>query len=162
REQTMLHQPQDVVGAIAEIHDVPDVFDIDIVTKLVAEPLADAFERAAKAGAGGTVTAHAYVNWSVHRRCSRQDDRPLAPTATPDAASPIPRATRMPATPVAEASSPASAGKTIWPTRLPVMRSVSAVPQASAGARCTTPEMVKVEAMPMAKPSTMSTAYIIG
>jgi len=68
----------------------------------------------------------------------------------------------MPATPVAAASTPASAGNTICPTRLPVIRSVSAVPQTSGGARYMTPERVSVEAIPMAKPSQMRIAYIVG
>jgi hypothetical protein len=63
----VLDQPQDVVGAIAEIHDVPDVLDLDVVSEFAVEPLADALERAAKPGAGGTVAAHADLNRCRHQ-----------------------------------------------------------------------------------------------
>jgi hypothetical protein len=48
------------------------------------------------------------------------------------------------------------------PDAMPVMRKVSAVPHASGGARYMTPERVSVEAMPMATPKPMRTAYMMG
>src|SRR5262245_20957270 len=163
RQQAMLDEPQDVLGPIAEVHDVPDVFDLDLRAEFGNEPVADQLERATEAGGRGAVAAHANLDWFGHGSPPQGAGGGwLIAMATPDAARPKPSASRMPPTPVAAASTPASAGNTIWPTRLPVIRSVSAVPVASAGARCTTPEMVSVEAMPMAKPRAMSTMYIAG
>src|SRR5439155_3875916 len=143
-EEAVLDQPQDILGAIAEIHDVPDVLDLQALAELGREPVADEFERAAKAGGRGPVTSHADLDPIAHA-CPRGC---LIATAMPEAARPSPNASRMPTTPVAAARSPASAGKTICPMRLPVIRKVSAVPQACAGARWTTLDMVSVEAMP--------------
>src|SRR5262249_23359869 len=141
----------------------PDVFDLDARAEFGCEPLADQLERAAEPGGRGPVAAHANLDWIGHGSSSQDAGGGwLIAMAMPDAARPKPSASRMPPTPVAAASTPASAGNTIWPTRLPVIRSVSAVPVASAGARCTTPEMVSVEAMPMAKPNTISATYISG
>ena len=59
RQQAVLDQPQDVLGAVAEVHDVPDIFDLDAVAELGDEAVADELERAAETGAGGTVASHA-------------------------------------------------------------------------------------------------------
>src|SRR5262249_50928149 len=169
REQAVLDQPQDIVGAIPQIHDVPDILDRDAVAELCRQPVADTLERAAEAGAGGAVASHSDLDRPGHG-CSSSARRVMssagggrsAAPRPPPPRRPPPRASRMPPTPVAAASSPASAGNRICPTRLPVMRSVSAVPQTSGGARYMTPESVSVEAMPMAKPSPTSTRYMTG
>ena len=110
RQQAVLDQPQDVVGAIAEVHDVPDVLDLDPVAELGFEPVADQLQRAAEAGGGGAVAAHADLDRIAHLSGPCRARR-LIGTATPETAMPSPMMTRMPATPVAAATSPASAGK---------------------------------------------------
>jgi hypothetical protein len=44
----VLDQPQDVLGAIAEVHDVPDVFDVDLVAEFGRELVADQLEAVAE------------------------------------------------------------------------------------------------------------------
>ncbi len=127
REQAVFDQPQNVVGAIPKVHDVEDVLHVDAVAELGREPVADKLERAAEAGAGGPVTAHADLDRGAHF-----SDPPIARklngTATPDTPMPRPMMTNIPPTPVAAATNPASAGNITWPIRLPVIRKVSAVP----------------------------------
>jgi hypothetical protein len=66
RQQAVLDQPQNVLGAIAEIHDVPDVFDVDAVAELGREPLADEFQGAAEAGGRRAVASHANLDRIAH------------------------------------------------------------------------------------------------
>src|SRR5207302_3261400 len=56
----------DVLGAVAEIHDVPHVFDVDLVAEGGGEPVADQLEPAAERRGRRAVTAHADGNGSVH------------------------------------------------------------------------------------------------
>src|SRR3954447_17418550 len=44
REQPVLHQPQNVLCAIAKVHDVPDILDVDAVAELGRESVADALQ----------------------------------------------------------------------------------------------------------------------
>src|SRR5260221_9513836 len=44
REQPMFHQPQNVLGAIAEVHDVPDVLYVDAVAELFRKTVAHALQ----------------------------------------------------------------------------------------------------------------------
>ena len=127
RQQAVFDQPQDIVGAVAEIHDVEDVFHVDPVAELARQPVADELERAAEAGAGRPVAAHADLDRGAHFS-DPPIERKLSGTATPDAPIPRPMMTNIPPTPVAAATTPASAGNTTWPMRLPVIRNVSAVP----------------------------------
>ena len=46
REHAVLDQPQNLFGAVAEIHDVPDILDVDAVAELRLQRVADQFERA--------------------------------------------------------------------------------------------------------------------
>ena len=59
RKQSMLHEPQNVLGAVAEVHDVPDVLDVDAIAELGREPVADELQRTAESGRRGAVAAHA-------------------------------------------------------------------------------------------------------
>ena len=66
REQAVLHQPQDVLGPIAEIHDVPDIFDLHPVAEIAFEAVADEFEGARETGGGGAIAAHADLDRVGH------------------------------------------------------------------------------------------------
>ena len=85
----MLDQPEDVVGAIAEVHDVPNVLDVDAVAELGGELVADEFKRAAEAGGGGAVAAHAdldrvgHFNGPVVARIERSEMREAFPRVPP-------------------------------------------------------------------------------
>ena len=76
REHAVLDQPEDVFGAVAEIHDVPDILHVDPVAELRRQRIADQFERARKAGRGRSVAAHADGDRIGHGLVSRR--RPLA------------------------------------------------------------------------------------
>src|SRR5438552_10765971 len=47
REQAVLDQPEDVLGAVAELHDVPDVVNAHAVAEFGREAVTDEFERTA-------------------------------------------------------------------------------------------------------------------
>ena len=68
REHAILDQPQNLFGAVAEIHDVPDILDVDTVAELRLQRVADQF-------AGSVRT-----RWSaVHSRpCGLQSVWPFA------------------------------------------------------------------------------------
>src|SRR4029077_4787333 len=59
REHAVLDEPEDVLGAVAEIHDVPDIFYVDAVAELGRQCVADEFERTRKAGRRWSVASHA-------------------------------------------------------------------------------------------------------
>src|SRR5262245_39432343 len=48
RQQPMLHEPQNVLGPVAEIHDVPDVLDVDAIAELGLQSVADELQRTAE------------------------------------------------------------------------------------------------------------------
>jgi hypothetical protein len=62
REDAALDQPQDVFGPVAEIHDVPNILDVDPVAEALLQALTDALEGAAEAGIGRPVAGHANGN----------------------------------------------------------------------------------------------------
>ena len=66
REHAALDQPQDFLGLVAEIHDVPAILDVDAVAELLFQPVADEFHRLAEAGGRRAVAAHADGNWIGH------------------------------------------------------------------------------------------------
>src|SRR5579871_2580848 len=66
RQNAVFDQPQNLFGAIAEIHDVPDIFDVDAVAELRLQGVADEFERARERGCGRSVAAHADCDWFGH------------------------------------------------------------------------------------------------
>src|SRR6266566_3658687 len=105
--KSVLDQPQDVLGAITEVHDVPDVFNFHAAAELGLQLIADALERAAKTGRWRAIAAHADRDRVCHSLSRQgicgQDVGWLIATATPDAARPMPSANRMPPTPVAAA-----------------------------------------------------------
>src|SRR5438105_3312484 len=65
-EQSMLDQPQNILGAIAEVHDVPDVLDAHAVAEFALELIAHHFQRAREAGRRRAVTAHANLDRVAH------------------------------------------------------------------------------------------------
>src|SRR5262245_58122979 len=66
REQPMFHQPQNVLGAVAEVHDVPDIFDIDTVAEFGHETIADALQGEAEACRRRPIATHTYLDWISH------------------------------------------------------------------------------------------------
>ena len=66
REHAVLDQPQNVLGLEAEIHDVPDIFDVDAVAELGLQFVADEFQRFAETGGRRAVAAHADLDWFAH------------------------------------------------------------------------------------------------
>src|SRR5882672_8309779 len=66
REQPMFNQPQDVLGPIAEVHDVPHVLDVDAVAEFGAKTVADALQGEAEACRRRPVAAHAYLDRISH------------------------------------------------------------------------------------------------
>ena len=72
REHAVLDQPEDVLGAVAEIHDVPDILHVDPVAELGRQRIADQFERARKDGRGRSVAAHADGDRIGHGLVSRR------------------------------------------------------------------------------------------
>src|SRR6266851_2617675 len=66
REQPVLDQPQYVLGLVAEIHDVPDVFYLDAVAEAGHQPVADALQCAAEARRRRSITAHANLRPFAH------------------------------------------------------------------------------------------------
>ncbi len=59
RQHPAFDQPEDILRAIAELHDVPDIFDIDLIAELGLQPIADEDQRLAETGGGRTITTHA-------------------------------------------------------------------------------------------------------
>src|ERR1700736_3735368 len=59
RQKAMLDQPQNVLGAVAEVHDVPHILDVDLVAELRDQTIADHLQGAAEARRGRAVAAHA-------------------------------------------------------------------------------------------------------
>src|SRR5262249_44216964 len=66
RQEPVLDQPQNILGAIAELHDVPDILDLDALAEFGRQRVADELERAAEAGTRGAVASHADLNRVGH------------------------------------------------------------------------------------------------
>src|SRR3954452_13718701 len=62
REETVFHEPQNVFGPVAEVHDIPDISDLDAIVELRREPLADALEGPAETRRRRSIAAHANLN----------------------------------------------------------------------------------------------------
>jgi hypothetical protein len=67
----VLDQPQNVLGLKAEIHDVPDIFDVDAVAELGLQFIADEFQRFAETGGRRAVAAHANLDRFAHDGAGR-------------------------------------------------------------------------------------------
>jgi hypothetical protein len=65
-QQPMLHQPQNILRPVTEVHDVPDVFDVDAVAELDLESIADELQRTAEPRRRRSVTAHANLDRIAH------------------------------------------------------------------------------------------------
>jgi len=68
RQNAALDQPQDFLGLVAEIHDVPAILDVDAIAELLFQAVADKFHRLAEAGGRRAVAAHADLNRIGHGR----------------------------------------------------------------------------------------------
>ena len=68
RQHATLDQPEDVLGLVAEIHDVPDVADLDAVPERRFHVIADQLEGAAERGRGRAIAAQADLDRSA-RHC---------------------------------------------------------------------------------------------
>src|SRR5882757_7018344 len=66
REQPVFHQPQDVLGPIAEVHDVPNILDVDAVAELGRESVADTLEGETETGAWRPVAPHTNLDLIAH------------------------------------------------------------------------------------------------
>src|SRR2546423_12651824 len=62
----MLDQPQNILGAIAEVHDVPDVLDAHAVAEFALELIAHYLQRAREAGRRRAVATHADLDRVAH------------------------------------------------------------------------------------------------
>jgi hypothetical protein len=65
-KSTVLDQPQYVLGAVSEIHDVPDILHVDVVAEFGGKTIADHLERDAEAGRGRAIAAHADLKRTAH------------------------------------------------------------------------------------------------
>src|SRR5262249_18322273 len=96
REQPVFDEPQDILGPVAEIHDVPDVFDVDLVAEGGGEPVADQLEPAAERGGRRAVAAHADGNWTTHAVCPLRLSRMMRSDARISRSHPVWRADPLP------------------------------------------------------------------
>ena len=60
REHAILDEPQNFLGPIAEIHNVPDVFYADAVAEFLRQLVADELQSARERGRRRPIAAHAY------------------------------------------------------------------------------------------------------
>jgi hypothetical protein len=65
-QEPVLDQPQYVLGAVSEIHDVPDILDVDVLAELRCKAIADHLEREAEAGRGRAIAPHADLKRTAH------------------------------------------------------------------------------------------------
>src|SRR5262249_7645467 len=68
----LFDEPEDVFGAVALVHDVPDIGDGDGIAEFGSQTVSDQFQAAAERGGGGAVATHADGNWMVHGSDSAQ------------------------------------------------------------------------------------------
>ena len=64
-QHPVLDQPQDVLAAIAEVHDVVDVFHVDVAAEFGLQTVADPLQGQAEAGGRWSVTTHANLDRPV-------------------------------------------------------------------------------------------------
>src|SRR6187397_2174803 len=66
RDLAVLDQRENVLGLVAVIHDVENVFDRDVTAELLFQPVADELQRLAESCRRGTIATHSNFDWLAH------------------------------------------------------------------------------------------------
>src|SRR4029078_5680297 len=66
RDLAVLDQRENILGLLARVPDVEDVFDPDVIAELLFQPVADEFQRLAESRRRGTIATHSNFDWLAH------------------------------------------------------------------------------------------------